>query len=144
MNGQEYTQSNEGCRLEAYQDSVKGVWTIGYGCTGPAIGPGVVWTQAQADNEFNRRYAIAQSEALAALGVLTYSDAVRLAVLTDMAYQMGGNGLAEFRYMLTAIRAEEWPAAQDACLDSLYAKQTPERAERNGNMLLTGEWPDNG
>lgn len=40
---------NEGCRLEAYQDSV-GVWTIGYGHTGPEVVRGLMWTQAQADN----------------------------------------------------------------------------------------------
>jgi lysozyme len=45
----------EGCRLEAYPDpgSRDGhPWTIGYGATGPGIGPGVVWTQEQADARF--------------------------------------------------------------------------------------------
>ena len=45
----------EGCRLEAYPDpgSKDGhPWTIGYGATGPGIGPGVVWTQEQADARF--------------------------------------------------------------------------------------------
>lgn len=53
----------EGCRLEAYPDpgSKDGKpWTIGWGSTGPDIGPGTVWTQAQADARFERdleRYA---------------------------------------------------------------------------------------
>jgi lysozyme len=38
----------EGCRLEAYQDAV-GIWTIGYGHTGPNVNPGLKITQAQAD-----------------------------------------------------------------------------------------------
>lgn len=38
----------EGCRLRSYQDEA-GVWTIGYGHTGRDVGPGLVWTQAQAD-----------------------------------------------------------------------------------------------
>lgn len=38
----------EGCRLAAYQCPA-GVWTIGYGATGAGIGPGVTWTQEQAD-----------------------------------------------------------------------------------------------
>ncbi|OQS41126.1 lysozyme [Chromobacterium haemolyticum] len=41
-------QGFEGLRLKAYQDSV-GVWTIGYGHTGPDVTPGQVITQAQAD-----------------------------------------------------------------------------------------------
>lgn len=45
----------EGCRLEAYPDpgSRDGhPWTIGYGATGEGIGPGVKWTQEQADARF--------------------------------------------------------------------------------------------
>ncbi|MFT0892967.1 lysozyme [Pseudochelatococcus sp. G4_1912] len=38
----------EGCRLNAYRDSA-GVWTIGYGHTGPDVKPGMQITQAQAD-----------------------------------------------------------------------------------------------
>lgn len=47
--------SFEGCRLEAYPDpgsSDGKPWTIGWGSTGPGIGPGVVWTQQQADARF--------------------------------------------------------------------------------------------
>lgn len=41
----------EGCRLTAYPDPGSGgaPYTIGWGATGPGIGPGVVWTQATAD-----------------------------------------------------------------------------------------------
>jgi lysozyme len=42
------TRSFEGLRLEAYQDSA-GVWTIGYGHTGPEIRAGQRITEAQAD-----------------------------------------------------------------------------------------------
>jgi lysozyme len=42
------TENFESCRLTAYQD-VKGVWTIGYGHTGPDVVAGLVWTQNQAD-----------------------------------------------------------------------------------------------
>lgn len=42
----------EGCKLKAYPDPGTGgdPWTIGWGSTGPGIGPGVVWTQQQADD----------------------------------------------------------------------------------------------
>jgi lysozyme len=38
----------EGLRLSAYKCPA-GIWTIGYGATGAGIGPGLVWTQEQAD-----------------------------------------------------------------------------------------------
>lgn len=46
-NGLALIKEFEGCRLEAYQDSV-GVWTIGYGST-IGVKPGMVITQDQAD-----------------------------------------------------------------------------------------------
>ena len=40
----------EGCRLDAYRDaSPARIWTCGWGATGDDVGPGVCWTQAQAD-----------------------------------------------------------------------------------------------
>jgi len=41
------TEQFEGLRLTAYQDSI-GVWTIGYGHTGPDVQPGLAITQEQA------------------------------------------------------------------------------------------------
>lgn len=47
----------EGCKLKAYPDPATGAapWTIGYGATGPKIGPGTVWTQVQADSDLETR-----------------------------------------------------------------------------------------
>jgi lysozyme len=42
------TEGFEGLRLTAYQDVV-GVWTIGYGHTGPDVTPGLTITQEQAE-----------------------------------------------------------------------------------------------
>jgi lysozyme len=44
----ELIKRNEGCELTAYQDSV-GVWTIGYGHTGPDVSAGLRITQDQAE-----------------------------------------------------------------------------------------------
>lgn len=49
----------EGCKLVSYRCPA-GVWTIGWGATGPGIGPGVEWSQAQADARLEqdvRRFA---------------------------------------------------------------------------------------
>lgn len=42
------TRSFEGLRLKAYQDCA-GIWTIGYGHTGPDVHPGQSITEAQAE-----------------------------------------------------------------------------------------------
>lgn len=47
-NGEGLTESFEGCRLTAYQDS-KGIWTIGVGHTGSNVCEGMTITQAEAD-----------------------------------------------------------------------------------------------
>lgn len=142
MTPAQYTMSNEGCRLEAYQDTL-GVWTIGYGCTGDDIAAGTVWTQSEADGEFMGRYRQAILLASRTAGTSTWQnlDLVRQAVLADMAYQLGGNGLAGFYDMLDAIREADWQGAHNACLISRYAIQTPARAERSAQGLLTGEIP---
>ncbi len=46
-NGLELTEKSESLRTTAYQDSV-GVWTIGYGHTGPDVHPGLTITPEQA------------------------------------------------------------------------------------------------
>lgn len=47
QNGLSLTQSFEGLRLTAYQDQ-GGVWTIGYGHTGPDVQPGLTVSEDQA------------------------------------------------------------------------------------------------
>lgn len=52
--GQALIKSFESCKLKAYPDPKTGgaPWTIGWGHTGPEVKPGLVWTQAQADETF--------------------------------------------------------------------------------------------
>jgi lysozyme len=63
----------------------------------------------------------------------------RRVVILDMAYQLGINGMLRFQKMIYALRWERWGEAANELLDSRYAKQTPNRAHRNANILLTGE-----
>ena len=70
-------QRFEGCErripgglVEAYPDPGTGraPWTIGWGATGPGIGPGTVWTQAQCDARLEADLARYAAEVSAALG----------------------------------------------------------------------------
>lgn len=47
-------RSHEGLRLKAYLDSV-GIWTIGYGDTGPDVVEGLVITKEQAEERLRKR-----------------------------------------------------------------------------------------
>lgn len=51
--GIELIQGYESCQLIAYRD-VRGVWTIGWGHTGPDVAKGLRWTMAEAVAHFQR------------------------------------------------------------------------------------------
>lgn len=55
-NGINLIKQFEGLELEAYQDAV-GIWTIGYGHTGPDVKPGMRITEKEADNLLSKRLA---------------------------------------------------------------------------------------
>ena len=62
----------------------------------------------------------------------------RQAILISMGYQLGLSGLLGFKNMLAAIENYDWQEAHDQGLDSLWAKQTPERANRHMDTMLSG------
>jgi lysozyme len=64
----------------------------------------------------------------------------RLAVLINMAFQLGIGGLLEFKRTLGSIEDGQYSEASMEMLDSLWAQQTPERAKRLAKQMLTGEW----
>jgi len=133
---------HEGCRLVAYKDT-RGIWTIGYGHTGPEVIEGLVWTQEQADAALYAEVALALARAVADLGQDAWDalDPVRQAVLVDMAYELGGRGLAGFRGMLGAIRASDWAGASVDGRDSAWDFEVPSRADMDMNAILSGSWP---
>lgn len=47
--GLDSIKKHEGLRLRAYRDAV-GIWTIGYGHTGPEVQPGMEITEAEAES----------------------------------------------------------------------------------------------
>lgn len=68
------------------------------------------------------------------------SDARKIA-LVSMVFQMGKNGVSKFKKMIAAINAGEFSQAANEMLDSRFAKQTPERAERQAEMMRAGKMP---
>lgn len=76
----------EGCKLRAYKCPA-GVWTIGWGATGPGITEGVVWTQAQADARLAQDVAKFLAGVRAA--VKAPATANQLGAMTSLAYNIG-------------------------------------------------------
>lgn len=66
-------------------------------------------------------------------------DTVRQAILCAMAFQMGVDGLLDFKHTLKMVQAERWGQARAGMLSSLWADQTPERAERLAKAMESGE-----
>ena len=64
----------------------------------------------------------------------------RKSILISMAYQMGAEGLAKFINTLKAVTEKRWSDAAAGMLNSAWAKQTPNRAKRHAQQMLTGEW----
>ena len=84
----------EGCELEAYKDVGRGVWTVGYGCTGEGIGRGTKWTQEQADEELKKRLGVCIREACMLSPCLKTQPERRLIAIADFIYNIGARSYA--------------------------------------------------
>jgi len=63
-------------------------------------------------------------------------SAVVQCVLVQMGFQLGVGGLLGFRKFLGALRAGDLVQARAEMLNSLWARQTPRRAEYLSNLLV--------
>lgn len=82
----EFIKSFESCKLAAYQDS-GGLWTIGWGHKSPEIHSGLIWTQAQADEQFEKDLAV-RVAAVRAEFTVTLTPGQLLA-LVSLSYNIG-------------------------------------------------------
>lgn len=118
----------EGCELTAYPDPGTGgaPWTIGWGATGPSIGPGVVWTQQQADARLVSDLKKYGDEVAAALG----SALPRTS-------QRQFDALVSFHYNTGAIARATLTAKHKAALYDEAAEEFA-RWNRAGGRVLAG------
>lgn len=91
----------EGCKLEAYQDQ-RGIWTIGFGQTGPTIKQGLTWTQQQADDALDQTLSFLWKRLDHALGRDLLPQ--QAAAVLSLAYNCGLGALE---------RSEMWKMLQD-------------------------------
>jgi GH24 family phage-related lysozyme (muramidase) len=87
----------EGCRLSSYPDPGTGgePWTIGWGSTGPGIGPGTKWTQQQADDRLVTDLRQFHHGVVTALPMAAEWNGNRQAALVSFSYNVGIGALQE-------------------------------------------------
>jgi lysozyme len=85
----------ESFRAKAYADHEPDgiLWTVGYGATGPDIGPDTVWTQEQADADLADRLVAINRTVTQAVRVRI--NAQQRAALVDFTYNVGSKQFLE-------------------------------------------------
>ena len=119
----------EGFRSKPYLDS-QDILTIGYGTN---IGEGI--TRKEAEYLLRERLTATHDYLTKYLPWMSDAPEGQQSALLDLAYQVGVHGLLEFTDMFSALGADDCPAAKRAALDSDWARETPERAERVTEIL---------
>jgi lysozyme len=106
------TKNFEGCRLSAYADQ-GGVWTVGYGHTGPGVHAGLTVTQDQADTFLISDVA----GAVACVNRLVTSSIVQCQfdALVDFTFNLGCACLASST-LLRAVNAGDFDGAANEFL----------------------------
>ncbi len=129
---------DEGLRLKAYQDT-EGVWTIGFGHTGPEVYEGLRWTVEQARTVLYTNIDTAVEELDKALPWWRTLNPPRQDVLVNMMYNLGTRRLLQFKNTLHAIHQGQFHTAAEEMLESRWAKQVKGRATRLAHQMRTGE-----
>lgn len=138
MNSYEQLKRDEGEVLHAYQDHL-GYWTIGIGILidkrkGGGLRP------EESEFIFNNRLRILNEQLDKRIPWIGKLDPVRRGVLINMAFQMGVDGLLGFKNTIKMIEHGDYQGAAKGMLNSLWARQTPARAQRLSNQMRTGVW----
>jgi lysozyme len=127
---------HEGERLKPYRCTA-GKLTIGVGRNLEDRGI----TQAESAMLLTNDIADLERQLQAALPWVSKLDEVRQRVLLDMAFNLGMAGLLSFKRTLGAIEAGQYQQAATMMLDSKWARQVGQRAERLSRMMATGKDP---
>jgi lysozyme len=140
----EGTKKNDAGEHEVYVDS-RGFNTVGYGHKvleedGLALGDTITEEEAKALFEKDMAWAEPAAKKVVGAEVFDSLNAARRAVLVNMAFNLGEEGLSKFVKTLAAVRAGDWEEAKEEMLDSLWATQVGSRATQLAEQMLTGVW----
>lgn len=125
---------HEGYRRLVYECS-RGVLTVGIGRNLETVGISEKEAEFLLENDIQ--------EAIKRLNqhdLLSGHDEVRQAVLINMAFNLGINGLLKFRQSLKHWRNKDYESFSNEILKSRWARQVGSRAAELSEQARTGEW----
>lgn len=129
---------DEGEVLTAYSDHL-GFLTIGVGRLIDKRKGGGINAEESAyllANDIREKTA----EVLRALPWAEHLSEPRLGALINMAFQMGTDGLLDFKITLSLIQGGNYARASEEMGNSLWMKQTPERCARIAKQMKDNVW----
>ena len=126
-------ERHEGLRLKPYRDTV-GKLTIGYGRNLEDVGISRDEAEFMLDNDIDQ-----VERQLETVDEYRDLDAVRQAVIANMAFNLGFAGLMGFKNMWAAIGRRDWESASEEMLNSKWARQVGVRAVELSEIMRTGE-----
>lgn len=129
MNTFDFIKEEEGFREKPYLDTL-GVPTFGIGFT--------YITEEEADWILNKRLSEIETELRVKYRWYDNLNATRQDVMISMVYQLGFGGIAKFKKFIAAMERKDYDTAAVEMLDSLWARQTPNRAKRQADMIKNG------
>lgn len=124
---------DEGVRAKAYRDSV-GKLSIGCGRNLDDVG----LRADEIDYLLANDIAAAEQDARALFPTFDDLTDARKAALVNMAFNLGRVRLAGFHNLRAAVARGQWAAAAIAALDSKWARQVGQRAERIARAIREG------
>ena len=117
---------NEGFRRKPYQCS-EGVWTIGHGLT---------WiTEEESLSILTGRISQLHLQLLDDLDWYKSMPPEVKGVVIECVFQLGFTGFCKFKKAISNMKDHNWKGAADEMLDSLWAKQTPSRANQLADIV---------
>ena len=116
-------------------------WSVGYGFTGPSIGPTTVITQAQADAELQKRIQQTEAQLDKSLPWWRQLSDIRQDVFVEMVYNLGWPKFSKFKDFLSLVDQARFDQAADDLIMSAVAHQLPARYKRLAALMRTGKRP---
>lgn len=123
---------DEGFREKPSRDSL-GNWFIGYGFD---LSAGI--TKREATMILEERVRLLRIRLPFVIEGWKTLDFTRQDVLTNMAYNLGINGLLRFKNMLDAVSKQDFNRAADEMLDSIWSVQVGKRADQLADLMRSG------
>jgi lysozyme len=134
MNIYDQLTRDEGVCREMYRDDLGN----------PTIGVGHLLTTPLSDRAIRKIleddvYVAKETLTTHCPWVTTLSEA-RQGAFINLTFNLGIDGLLGFSKMLRAAQAGDWQTVHSELLNSRYAKQVGDRAQRLAAQLLTDQW----